>query len=198
MFVEGAILLAWNIAWLCKTQGMGGLSDWRDICPIGRNLYNLLLSEHRTARANAAAQDTPGSPVDGATARGMNNVPVIFGKYSHGSAHSFLGLPEGIELTRDWRLQSFTRVSDKIRAHLQNEMQSAEWDVLEEDEWRHSRGEDQKAEDEPVIVGGRRRNSVRKPDGKSGWTRLRHRNNEDGAALKNSGGTLSSKPDKDS
>jgi hypothetical protein len=34
MFVEGVTFLAWDIAWLCKTQGMRGLNSEADICPI--------------------------------------------------------------------------------------------------------------------------------------------------------------------
>ena len=44
-FVEAITFLAWDTAWLCRTQGLPvGQSSWDDICAIGRNLYQLLLA----------------------------------------------------------------------------------------------------------------------------------------------------------
>ena len=43
--LEGISLLAWDIAWLCRTQGfLPGTETWEDVCNIGRNLHQLLLS----------------------------------------------------------------------------------------------------------------------------------------------------------
>ncbi|KAI9835727.1 MAG: hypothetical protein M1819_001905 [Sarea resinae] len=45
LFIEGVTLLAWDIAWLCKTQGLNtSLNTWEDVCPLGRNLWQLLVA----------------------------------------------------------------------------------------------------------------------------------------------------------
>jgi hypothetical protein len=187
IFVEGVTLLAWDIAWLCKSQGMGGLNSWTDICAVGRNLWQLLLAEHRpgaTARATPVNRDSAGSgsTANETSAARSGSTPILFGQFSHGAAHSFFGSSEGMELLRSWRLQSPARAMDKIKSHLLAEMQGAEWEMLQADE-------DMPPEEEPVIVRGRRWSSNRKADskaGKSGWTRVRPRNEDQGNSISNS------------
>ena len=78
-------------------------------------------------------------------------MPVLFGQFSHGAAHSFFGGSEGAELLRSWRLHSPARSIDKIKGHLIGEMQGAEWEVLDEKEWSNF-DEDNAPEEEPVMV----------------------------------------------
>lgn len=131
-FVEGVTLLAWDIAWLCKTQGMPGFDSDMDICSLGRNLWNLLLLER------SSSPMTTSEP----TAKGPNgrqpppeNHPTRFGQLSHGTARYFLNSTDGRNIMKDWHLQSPMRSVNKIRQFLDNELQKAEWELLQEAEW---------------------------------------------------------------
>ncbi|KFY48840.1 hypothetical protein V496_10218, partial [Pseudogymnoascus sp. VKM F-4515 (FW-2607)] len=66
-FVEATALLAYNVAWLCKSQGVdigaGGAGkekgvSFEDMTALGRNLYNLLVG----GRAAPAAPSAAGVP----------------------------------------------------------------------------------------------------------------------------------------
>jgi Vacuolar sorting 38 and autophagy-related subunit 14 len=160
-FVEGVTLLAWDIAWLCRTQGLGGkegFQSWTDICAVGRNLWILLVADRKAAnsRRGSTSRQSEGvaNPKPAITEAKSTAVPGLFGQYSHGTAHSFFGGAEGAQIMGDWRT-SPTRTIDKVKGHLLAEMQGAEWEVVHEKEWD---GDSDLAADEPVIVGG------------SGWT----------------------------
>ena len=149
-FVEGVTLLAWNIAWLCKSQGMIGFDTDMEICALGRNLWNLLLAERpisaTTIELAAKEPDNKQPPPE--------NYPTRFGQLSHGTARSFLNSTDGRDIMKDWRLQSPMRAVSKIREFLSSELQKAEWELLQEAEW------DEQADAEAaVLVGGRRQRS---------------------------------------
>ncbi|KAF2088275.1 hypothetical protein K490DRAFT_40527 [Saccharata proteae CBS 121410] len=136
-FIEGVSWLAWDIAWLCRTQGMtSSFNDWQEVCPMGRNLWHLIVesaqaSLHDLDRELAklkAADSTANTPARPAAELGM-------GHFSHGMANGFLETAEGKKHMKGWKLQSPTRVVDKLRSYLQTEMQGAEWEVLDEKEW---------------------------------------------------------------
>lgn len=143
LLLEGVALLAWNIAWVCRTQGLNtGSESWEDVCNMGRNLWQLLvsppsqastlmrvLSSRESSSKSKAAKDTPR-----ATMQRTKSFPIL-GHYSHGTAHSFLGGAEGTEFMRTWKLPSPVRVTDKLKSTLLGEMTSAEWELVEEDEW---------------------------------------------------------------
>jgi Vacuolar sorting 38 and autophagy-related subunit 14 len=190
MFVEGATLLAWDVAWLCKTQGMQNLSSWTDVCNIGRNLYQLLMADHR-ATNRSITKKSDDLKDDPSTEEGQNNGssnPLLFGQYSHGTAHSFFSTFDNFSLVRGWRLQTPQRVIDKVKHFLITDMTGAEWEVLQEMEWSNA-GEEQ-YDEVPVLVKGRRTstaaasgtlsdNKTRK-SGTSGWTKLRSREEGNG------------------
>lgn len=50
LFIEGVVLLAYNIAWACCTQGVpiGDKTSYEDVCNMGRNLYSLLIGNQLT------------------------------------------------------------------------------------------------------------------------------------------------------
>lgn len=122
--VEGVILLAWNVAWLCKVQGAADISSWEDVCCIGSNLYRLF--------ASSGTKDSS-----------------TFGKYSHDTVASNLAGPAGVQLmSRPPALPTLISVTDKIKSHLLTEMSSAEWELLESKEWMEDR-DDERA----VLVG---------------------------------------------
>ena len=195
LFVEGVSLLAYNVAWLCRTQGLDvASSSWEDVCPLGKNLWTLMcnkLSESSEVVPNDATQPlAAGRPQ--------------LGYYSHGTAHAFLGQGEGADLMRSWKIKSATQVTDKVKALLQGETAGAEWEMLEEREWDGGGGlgdlqeegdsTERESNEEVVLVQGTRRdmtdevedaNEERKLStvgftggsggGTSGWTKLKPR-----------------------
>ncbi|RAL01506.1 Atg14 domain-containing protein [Aspergillus ibericus CBS 121593] len=141
LFLEGVTLLAWNVSWLCRTQGMNTLSDsWEEICNVGKNMWQLLVappaqpSTLSRAFAGRDIQTKIRIPRDSprTTIQRTMSFPML-GHYSHGTAHSFLGAAEGVEFTRTWKLPTPTRVVDKLKSTLLGEMASAEWELLEGD-----------------------------------------------------------------
>ncbi|KAI9818947.1 MAG: hypothetical protein M1832_004115 [Thelocarpon impressellum] len=117
LLIEGVALLAWNIAWVCRTQGLSTPShSWEDVCPLGRNLYQLLHSPSAAPPATAPANQ-------------------LLGHFSHGTAHAFLGAARGVEHMRAWRLRgaaSAMQVADKLKGALLGELAGAEWEMLDQ------------------------------------------------------------------
>lgn len=143
LFLEGATLLAWNVSWLCRTQGLNLNSDsWEEICDIGKNIWQLLVAppvQASTLMRAYAGRDIPsksrapkGSPK---TTIQRTKTFSMLGHYSHGTAHSFLSASEGTEFMRTWKLPTPTKVVDKLKSTLLGEMASAEWEFLEKKEW---------------------------------------------------------------
>ena len=58
----------------------------------------------------------------------------MMGRYSHGSAHSFLGSAEGSEFMRGWKLHGPMKTVDHVKSYLLSDMAGAEWEVLEGDD----------------------------------------------------------------
>ncbi|PYI25063.1 hypothetical protein BP00DRAFT_441063 [Aspergillus indologenus CBS 114.80] len=139
LFLEGATLLAWNVAWLCRTQGLNSMSDsWEEICDMGKSLWQLLVAppaQQSTLMRAFAGRDihvkVKTSKVSPKTSIQRTVSFPMLGHYSHGTAHSFLGAAEGAEFMRTWRLLSPTRVIDKLKSTLMGELASAEWELLE-------------------------------------------------------------------
>jgi len=116
----------------------------------------------------------------------------MLGHYSHGTVHSFLAASEGSEYVRSWKLPTPTRIVDKLKANLLGEMTSAEWELLEENEWDEEAAELQKSPNiqqpstsastsvpsqsreggiDPSGVG----DEARRSKGNSGWMKLNNR-----------------------
>ncbi|KAL8826557.1 MAG: hypothetical protein Q9191_003726 [Dirinaria sp. TL-2023a] len=139
-FVEGVTLLAWDIAWMGKTQGLEiGKFSWEDVCALGKNLWQLLLGPRLAPQRQSPAKVS----VQPITSR-LKSVPEkavrsphlpVLGHFSHSTAHSFLPAFEGVEHMSEWRLQSPVKVIDKVKAMLLTERDGAEWQILREDEW---------------------------------------------------------------
>jgi len=111
LFVEGIALFAWDVAWLCRVQGLAVAEDkWEDICDIGRNLWMLLeetpgqaksaeapgsaplkgdaVQRHGTGvRAKSAASPSAAPPFPSIA---TTTTPTNFGVLSHSTSHSFL------------------------------------------------------------------------------------------------------------
>lgn len=143
LFIEGATLLAWDVAWLCRTQGINLTSDsWDEVCDIGKSMWQLLVAPPTQASnllqtfvsRDTPAQMKPSKDLPQTTIQRIKSFPVL-GHYSHGTTHSFLGASEGSEFMRAWKLPSPMRIMDKLKANLLGEMASAEWEILEDTEW---------------------------------------------------------------
>ena len=125
-FIEGVALLAWNVAWLCRTQGiMAGTETWYDICRIGKNLYTLLSTKIWTRQDSAGIYGP-----DKGTQQQSNKHTGHLGQYSHNSAEFFLGCPEGRDLIRGWKFSRHALIADYLRKTLAEEIASKEWEVL--------------------------------------------------------------------
>ena len=135
-FVEGITLLAWDIAWMCKTQGLDvGRSSWEDVCAMGKNLWQLLLGPTPPVRKQLSALDLPTSAAIRNEEPAQHLSQNTLGGFSHNTAHSFLPALEGVKHMNDWRLQSPIKVIERVKTMLLSERDGAEWQILEENEW---------------------------------------------------------------
>lgn len=163
-FIEGVALLAYNVAWLGRTQGMkDSFQHWDDICPLGRNLYRLLI-----AQETYMAQG-PESPLDrdSSTAKvsggAFRKTRVGFGQLSHATSRSYMNTTENVQYLSGWGLTP-TKIVDELKAFLLAEQQAQEWDVVNQKEWEDM--ENLIAED-PILVGEKRRGNAGADDGRS-------------------------------
>jgi hypothetical protein len=182
-FLEGATLLAYDIAWVCKTQGVplgkSHPTSFEDICAVGRNLFNVLIGTTPRPPPGSRATSASSTPVSTATStptklkykardalesgesgsdetrKGTrNNIGSAVGHFSHGTAHTFLGSAEGNEFMNSFKLMSPRQLVDNLRPLLLNEVSSAEWEILDQDAWAADDGRE--LEDDGVMVGARR------------------------------------------
>lgn len=144
LYLEGATLLAWDLAWLCKTQGIETINTFEDACVLGKNLYQLLLRDRKRPTLDRKEST--------ATGKGDQREPIRLGVFSHASAQNNLAGHDGLTFMKDFKLGLPARLSDKLKTFLLNDMSGAEWDLLEGREWDEDR-EDEK----PVLVGGSKR-----------------------------------------
>ncbi|EEA22259.1 hypothetical protein TMatcc_008301 [Talaromyces marneffei ATCC 18224] len=175
LFIEGVSLLAWNVSWLCRTQGLNiGSDSWEDICNIGKNMWQLLVSPTTAQNANTTTTTRAISSRETVAVRQKNSnqqqpktiiqrtksFPML-GHYSHGTSHSFLGASEGVEFMKTWKLPTPAKIADKLKSALLGEMANAEWELLEEKEWDDlaEGGRDNDAAN-PASQGGNRRASL--------------------------------------
>ncbi|KAJ5088157.1 hypothetical protein N7456_011773 [Penicillium angulare] len=198
LFLEGATLLAWDVAWLCRTQGINLTVDqWEDVCDIGQNMFKLLIAPPAPAsnlmRAFAGrdtqAKIKPTKDTPQTTINRTKSFPML-GHYSHGTVHSFLAASEGSEFMRTWKLATPTKIADQLKANLLGEMASAEWELLEEQEWEdgtikshqlssaqesNAPGSSKPSDTKEEQPANQTSNNVRQEKGKSGWTKLHSR-----------------------
>lgn len=206
-FLEGVTLLAYDIAWACCTQGIavGDRTSFDDICAMGRNLYNLLIGQqlHSTQTGRiypAVAKDSDTKPTnssnnnnnDKTAGEDIGKVVSWMGRFSHGTAHDFLGSADGSEFVRSFKLLNPTKLADRLKKKLVTDT-APEWEVVDNEAWES--GEDNgavmiearrakkttgggeirnEAETGAGIGGGGRRLSSGTA-GTSGWTKLKSR-----------------------
>lgn len=141
-FLEGISLLAWDVSWVCHSQGFTiGTGSWEDACNIGQNLWHLILApqqspallrvlSNRDVRRRSSDSRNSSSP-----SSTTSNTTGKLGDYSHSSAHTFLGSASSKEHNRGLKLNKYTMIVDPLKRHLLNEMNNAEWELLQEQEW---------------------------------------------------------------
>ncbi|KAF1819413.1 uncharacterized protein K489DRAFT_291321, partial [Dissoconium aciculare CBS 342.82] len=134
LFVEGVALLAWDVAWLCRTQGLDSVDSFEDFCSIGRNLWHLLTMQHRKQPKPPSDRRLTAVSGKDETPRTIDPTPRL-GLYSHASVRFNLSSAEGSDILRDWRLSNPARLIDKLKSIMLSEISGAEWDLLEEAEW---------------------------------------------------------------
>jgi hypothetical protein len=182
LFVEGAVLLAYNIAWVCKTQGItlgaSGSTSFEDTCAIGRNLFNLLIGTTPRPSPGSRVPSNASMPVatvkttptklkpnsdavpDAAESgaedgkKSIKESALFMGHFSHGTAHTFLGSTEGGELMRGFKLLSPVKLADRLKTQLLSEISNAEWEVLDPDSWAADGVKE--LEEDGVMVGASR------------------------------------------
>jgi hypothetical protein len=111
---------------------------------MGRNLWQLLVAPPALTRGlsgrdvpprtTTTTRESRDAAAKNATLRRTSSLPKL-GHYSHGSGHSFLGSAEGTEYMKTWKMPSPLKIADKLKSSLLNEMTSAEWELVEENEW---------------------------------------------------------------
>ena len=139
-FLEGISLLAWDVAWLCRSQGMyAGTESWEDVCNMGRNLYNLLIPPPQPP---ALLRVMSGRDVRQQRTSGQSIISLgpdrtlRLGQFSHDSAHSSYKI--GTDFLRGWKVARYTMIVDPLKRALIGEMSNAEWEVVEQDDWNDS------------------------------------------------------------
>lgn len=179
-FLEGVTLLAYDIAWLCCSQGVpiGDTSSFEDICSMGRNLYNFLVSA-QAHDFHTFQVEVPGWAANGEERDDLR--PEIqgnwLGRYSHGGAFYYLGSTEGMELVRSFKLPGPIKLADKLRKKLIGDAPTPDWELLDDEAWKVEDTSTRSAVgDEGVGVNGQvteAKSTTR--SGSNGWTKLKHR-----------------------
>ncbi|KAJ3578639.1 hypothetical protein NPX13_g1930 [Xylaria arbuscula] len=137
-FLEAVCLLAYDIVWLCRTQGVpvgDNNNHFDNFTSIGRNMYNLLINSSLQRNPQQIADDVR-SPV----MANEGNEPTELGKgaprmglYSHAA--------------------NPIKLMDKLKSKLTQEAPIPEWEVLDDYAWAPEDGDD------GVFVGGTRPNA---------------------------------------
>ncbi|KAK4044491.1 UV radiation resistance protein and autophagy-related subunit 14-domain-containing protein [Parachaetomium inaequale] len=140
LFLEGASLLAYDIAWACCSQGVsfGDKDSYEDVCNMGQNLWRLLIGDQlhrRSVEPTFRASLTPptGSPRDEDRSE-ITNPKSTIGRWSHGTLHSFLGGAEGTEFVRNFKIMPPLKLADRLKKRLSSEAPMLEWEKIEGDE----------------------------------------------------------------
>ncbi|KAJ9151913.1 UV radiation resistance protein autophagy-related protein 14 [Pleurostoma richardsiae] len=158
LFIEGVVLLAYDIAWACCSQGVpvGDKSSYEDVCNMGKNLYNLLIGNqlhtNTAGRIFSSANSTPATNSNDEELGELGKATSLMGRYSHGTAHTFLGSADGNEFVRSFKLPNPIKLADRLKKKLVSEASIPEWEMLEDDAWAADDGME-----EAVLVKGRKR-----------------------------------------
>lgn len=143
LFVEGIALLAWNVAWLCRTQGYTmGTNSWDEICNVGKNLHQLLIAHpqapnltrilsERTVQKRPSQSRKPSNAVEDA----RKELTGKLAQYSDISAATSVTRSLQVEAMRVWEFSNWQAVALPLRRTLLTEIASADWELLKDQEW---------------------------------------------------------------
>lgn len=163
-FLEGVTLLAYDIAWLCCSQGIsiGDKGSFDDICNMGKNLYSLLVSSclQGPLLPNAVTDANKQAPNKDDT------TPSWIGRYSHGTTFYALSGADGTELVRTFKLPSPMKLADKLKKKILGETPVPDWELLDDDAW--------KIDDAPGAINGNDKQELPKAESK-GWMKVKSR-----------------------
>lgn len=155
LFLEGVTLLAYDIAWVCSTQGVsiGDRNSYDDVCNMGQNLWRLMIGDHLIRKsieptfpnvailpAGSNNDDKSGGIGSAAAAAGVAKTQI--GKWSHGTTHSFLGGAEGSEFIRNFKLLAPIKLADWLKKKLSSEAPMLDWEKIDGDEVRAGENND--------------------------------------------------------
>ncbi|MCJ1232618.1 hypothetical protein MMC14_000571 [Varicellaria rhodocarpa] len=201
LFVDGISLLAWDIAWVCKSQGLDiGAKSWEDVCAIGKNMWLLLISPpsyirpappSRTTSAKISNNTSKLTPPINQPQHPQPSLPsalpadlvpspsptITLAHFTHNSSNHFFAGAEGAEYLSGWKLANPIRVIEKVKAALASERMGAEWEYLEDGEWNEGDG----GEDGRGTGGvgeGAKGKGIAAATGTSGWTKLKRRDGD--------------------
>ncbi|RDA91971.1 hypothetical protein CP533_1357 [Ophiocordyceps camponoti-saundersi (nom. inval.)] len=162
-FLEGVTLLAYDIAWLCCSQGVsiGDKGSFEDMCHMGRNLYNFVFEAQRQGYSHLT------KAVDARDPASDEKQTDWIGRYSHGTMYNFLGSAHGTEFTRSFKLPSPIKLADKLKRKLLSDAPAADWEVLDDDAWKVV--EEDRVEADGAAAGSTKAEA-------NGWTKVKHRN----------------------
>ena len=177
-FLEGVTLLAYNVAWLCCSQGVniGDKGNSEDVYQMGRNLYNLLITRHGLPTPSNTTT-TPAQGDEAQKQQQQGEKTISLGRYSHGSTYYSLASAEGTELIRGFKLPSPMKLVDKLKRKLMGD--APDWEVVDDDAWKMD-GEDEMGN----VAGMTQEQQGRQQDGSvrgspkteyQGWLRVKSR-----------------------
>ncbi|KAL8965339.1 MAG: hypothetical protein Q9183_003906, partial [Haloplaca sp. 2 TL-2023] len=148
-FVKGVTLLAWNVAWLCKTQGFDvGDASWDEVCNMDKNLQKLLSTKRTPSAARTLEKDQRSKPSGERNPQAPLQVtsgPIQhdaaskqlrpYGQFTHNTVLSNLTQASGAEHMRGWRLRDSEKLVERVKYMLQCDRTGAGWEILDGKEW---------------------------------------------------------------
>ncbi|KXJ91190.1 UV radiation resistance protein and autophagy-related subunit 14-domain-containing protein [Microdochium bolleyi] len=164
-FMEAVSLLAYDIVWLCRTQGVPVADSLDDFASMGRNMYNLLINssmQRNQQQQHRHSLDQPeGTSTNGGDSQEQQHnqqqpadlarTAPRMGLYSHGTLHTSLATAAGSKLTRSFAMINPLKLADQLKAKLAHEMYpSAEWELVHNEDF----GPGRDGLEDAVVVGG--------------------------------------------
>lgn len=142
-FVEGVSLLAWDVAWLCRSQGFtNGTESWEEICNMGRNLHQMLVANPQTPgisriQSERALQKrvSPSRKSSTPLSEGVRAINGKLGQNSDLVAASHDKKTAMRDILSLWEYASWHKIAIPLRKMLLAEIASTEWELLQDEEW---------------------------------------------------------------
>ncbi|KAL5596547.1 uncharacterized protein BROUX77_007231 [Berkeleyomyces rouxiae] len=148
-FIEACALLAYDVAWLCISQGMV-FSDHitlEEATNMGLNLYTLLFSERPPMPPRTVSTPAENPPLSQSVhpaaqthahphAKPEPNRDPALSRFSHGSVCNFLHEANGFVLSRMLRFPVPRVIHERLQTKLIIDLALPEWELLDTHEWQ--------------------------------------------------------------